>query len=257
MLAFVIKKTFYDMWDNMIRIILLNLGFLIVACLFFFFLKFLKFNTLLFCMASGITFVSVIWCYGVISRFTLELSNYNLPGFRDIIGYFKETFAAGLFLSLILFVSLLIVVISIPFYMKTRNIAGLAGVSIIFWISVIFFLSLSYYYPVLGMLGGRPVRILKKCFLIFIDNIGFTIFIAAGIAVIIAISVFLGFIVPGISTAALWVNAGLKIRLYKYDYLEANPGANRRKIPWKSLISEENEILGKRTLKDFIFPARQ
>ncbi len=257
MFTLMFKKTFFDMWDNMLRLILLNIGLLILICFFLFLLNLARSQIVLFYSILGIAFIGMICYNGVIARFTLEISDYNLPDFRDFFGFFKETFAASLFLSVILAFYLMIIFVSIPFYLKIGNIVGLAGVSIIFWISVIFFLSLIYYYPVFGRLNKQPTKILKKCFIIFFDNLGFTIFIAIGMIVILLLSTFLGFILPGLSTIALWVNAGLKLRLLKYDYLEANPDTNRRKIPWASLIAEENDILGKRTFKDFIFPAKQ
>ena len=52
----------------------------------------------------------------------------------------------------------------------------------------------------------------------------------------------------------LWYNVALKLRMYKYEYLEKNPNAKRKDIPWETLLAEEKEYLGKRTLKGFIFP---
>jgi len=40
----------------------------------------------------------------------------------------------------------------------------------------------------------------------------------------------------------------------KYDWLEANPGADRRKIPWDALLIDEREKTGTRSLKNLIFP---
>jgi hypothetical protein len=44
--------------------------------------------------------------------------------------------------------------------------------------------------------------------------------------------------------------------MYKYDYLEKNPG-DRRRIPWDALLVEDRERVGKRTLKGMIFPWKE
>ncbi len=35
MFGFLIKKAFFDMWDNMFRILLMNLGYILVLAIFF------------------------------------------------------------------------------------------------------------------------------------------------------------------------------------------------------------------------------
>ena len=62
---------------------------------------------------------------------------------------------------------------------------------------------------------------------------------------------------PGISAVVLWISVGLKLRLYKYDYLEKNPEANRKKIPWDALLVADKDRVGKRTLRGMIFPWKE
>ena len=55
------------------------------------------------------------------------------------------------------------------------------------------------------------------------------------------------------------VNA-LRICLYKYDWLEVNPGISleqRKNVPWEDLIAKDRKTLGPRTLKGFIFPWKE
>ena len=46
--------------------------------------------------------------------------------------------------------------------------------------------------------------------------------------------------------------------MYKYDWLEKNPGLDaktaRKSIPWDDLLSDDEDIVGDRSLKSFIFP---
>jgi len=52
----------------------------------------------------------------------------------------------------------------------------------------------------------------------------------------------------------IWHQAALKLRLKKYDYLEENPEANRKQIPWDALLIDERNKVGPRTFKGMIFP---
>jgi putative membrane protein len=68
----------------------------------------------------------------------------------------------------------------------------------------------------------------------------------------------LGFIAPGVSGVILAYNNALRLRMYKYDWLETQSGLSRkdarRRIPWDELLAEDKETLGPRDFKSFIFP---
>jgi hypothetical protein len=72
--------------------------------------------------------------------------------------------------------------------------------------------------------------------------------------VMLVLSVVLAFLLPGPGGVLLFLDEGLRLRLLKYDWLEANPEANRRKIPWETLLIDEQEKTGTRSFKSFIFP---
>jgi len=61
-------------------------------------------------------------------------------------------------------------------------------------------------------------------------------------------------LLPGLAGLALGSDVALKLRLHKYDWLEAHPDANRRKIPWDDLLEEDRELVGKRTFRGMFFP---
>ena len=76
--------------------------------------------------------------------------------------------------------------------------------------------------------------------------------------ILLAFSVlFIGFF-PSIAGILIANTNALRLRLYKYDYLEEHPELTtkkeRRQIPWEDLIYEDRETLGPRKLKSFIFP---
>jgi hypothetical protein len=68
------------------------------------------------------------------------------------------------------------------------------------------------------------------------------------------LSILLAFLFPGPAGVILYLDEALRLRLLKYNWLEENPQANRRKIPWDALLIEERERTGTRTFRNFIFP---
>jgi hypothetical protein len=74
---------------------------------------------------------------------------------------------------------------------------------------------------------------------------------------VLVASLFTALLLPGISSILLFWNTAFKLRLYKYDWLEQNPGSNKKSIPWDALLVEDRERVGKRTLKGMIFPWKE
>jgi hypothetical protein len=75
--------------------------------------------------------------------------------------------------------------------------------------------------------------------------------------VLIALSIFFIGLIPSMAGISIGNTNALRIRLYKYDYLEEHPeitGRQRKKIPWEELIYEDRETLGPRKLRSFLFP---
>jgi hypothetical protein len=73
----------------------------------------------------------------------------------------------------------------------------------------------------------------------------------------LVLSVFTAGLLPGLAGIALSADVALRLRLFKYDWLEANPEANRRKVPWDDLLEEDRELVGTRTFKGMFFPWKE
>jgi uncharacterized membrane protein YesL len=147
-----------------------------------------------------------------------------------------------------------LLVVAIPFYLSIPSLIGLLLAAVIFWTMVVGILSLQFFLPIRARLDTKISKIFKKCFLIFFDNPFFCIFSLVYSIIILGISVFLAFLFPGPAGLLLYLDEALRLRLLKYDWFEANPDANRRKIPWDALLLEEREKTGTRSFKSFIFP---
>ena len=115
-------------------------------------------------------------------------------------------------------------------------------------------LSAQFYFPLQSNFDKKVFKNIKKMFLIFFDNLGFSFGLLIGTIIISIISVTTFFIFIGPSAILLWQNVALKLRIYKYEYFEKYPDSTRKNIPWDVLLANDREKMGKRTLRNLIFP---
>jgi hypothetical protein len=188
------------------------------------------------------------------SRCLKPVSDYGGFGFADFFNNIKIGWPLGILAGVIVFVCYLLVTVVMNFYLGMASMLGLLLAAIIFWTLVVLILSLQFLFAVRARLDKKIPKIIKKCFIIFFDNPGFSIFMLISSIFVLAISIFLAFLFPGPAGLLLFLDEGLRLRLLKYDYLDANPEANRKKIPWDALLIDERERTGTRSLKNFIFP---
>jgi len=246
------------MWDNMFKIVALNLGFIAFSAIPIFLPMLVSkiYNSDLLNMiisAIGILICSVY--LSAVSYSIRSISDYGNYNFGELIEGLKKTWLAGLVMGVFIFLLFLIVTIVIPFYISMEPpLAGLALSALIFWTMVFALLSLQYFFAVYNRLGSHIRKALKKCMLISLDNTGLSVFLIIHNTLALLLSVVFAFMFPGPAGVLIYIDEALRLRLLKYDYLEANPDANRRKIPWDALLIEEREKTGNRTFKNFIFP---
>lgn len=255
MLLFLVKKAFFDAWDNFLPLVLMNLGF--VALLAFpllvpFALSDLGPLVFFPLMAIGILMLFVYT--GAVSLAARDIVNYTNPEFKRFFTYLRESWKSSLVLGGIFVGHIAVIMVAFPVYTAMENILGLAALIFLFWASVIWLVSSQFFFPIRAQLDTKVGKILKKCFIVFFDNTGFALFLALGSLVNLVVSALTAFLIPGIAGWMVWLQAGLKLRLLKYDYLEENPDANRRKIPWDALLIDEKDRVGSRSIRGMIFP---
>ena len=257
MLGFYIKKAFFDMWDNLLTLVLINLGFIMVMAAVVYFPYLLSASPVLslFGLCVGLVLFNIY--AGGAARVAGAMADFQSITLREFAGYLKDTLSASLSLGGITVLQVIVLAVAFPFYLNVGGIVGLAAMSLIFWISIVWWLSSQYFFPVRHRLDRDIRKILKKCFILFFDNTGFTIFMGIGSLVIIVISGFTAFLLPGFGAVLLWQQVGTRLRLYKYDYLEENPEADRKRIPWAALLMEDKERVGPRSLRGMIFPWKE
>lgn len=257
MFGFLIKKAFFDFWDNLYRVFLLNLGFLVLGSLI----------SLAFIRSLGIPALSyaillpgaaLLFVYtGAASRLVREISDYGQPGFRD----FLEHLAGSWLASLLFFAvnALLIFLLGIAFqvYGGMQSFLGLLAAALLFWAGLVWAFACQFFFPIQSRLDRRFLKSLKKMLLVFLDNPFFSIGLFLIGVLLFVLSLFTAFLLPGPAAVLLWANVGFKLRLYKYDWLEQHPGSDRKQVPWEVLLREDRERVGPRTLKGMIFPWKE
>jgi len=254
MIGFLIKKNFFDLWDNLFKVALLNIGFIISLSIPVFIPTLL---TSVPVLGMGALLIGILWCFVYLSAASQSLkalSDYGNFGFADFFKNLKAFWRTGLVLGLIVFLGYLLVSVVIPFYLSMKSMVGLLLGAVIFWTLVVAVLALQFFFAVRARLDTKLTKVIKKCFIIFFDNPLFCVFSLIHNFVMLALSMLVAFLFPGPAGILLFLDEGLRLRLLKYDWLEANPDANRRAIPWDSLLIDERERTGTRSLKSFIFP---
>ena len=257
MIGFLLRKTLYDLWDNMFRIVTINIGFAATAAIPIFLptLSVRFFDSVALEMALCAFGILVCSVYLATAAYSLKsVSDYGSFGFGDFFRNLKIMWPAGIVMGLFVFLLFVVVSFVIPFYLSIQSLVGLLLAAIVFWTTIFAILSFQFYFTVYARLGSKVMKSFKKCMIISLDNSGFSIFsLLHNIAALILSIVFV-FMFPGPAGILLFLDEALRLRLLKYDWLEENPGANRRKIPWDALLIEEREKTGTRSLKNFIFP---
>ena len=255
MIGFFIKKAFFDGWDNLISMVLFNLMYVALLMLCLYAVSAIPSSAVLFITIFAGVFIFSLLMGGTAAA-ALGWSDYrsgSWASFRQGIG---RNIRHSLLFCLILLLFIFNIVLIIPFYVQ--SIGGVPGFIIsliLFWMEIAIALTLPFYFPLMNLLpADRPLKTLKKCFIILLDNLGFSIFFFIYNLILVAVSVFTIGLVPGMTGLQLLAQDGMKLVMMKYDWLDANPGADRRHLPWADILFEEKEKVGPRSLKSMIFP---
>lgn len=272
MYGFLIKKNFCDGWDNLLSLVITNVIFLFCMIGIIMLSSFVTnklsddtTNLVFYLIQTGILFLGLFLAttidlaYGEVSVKIANFEGVRLTQFfRNIPGVLLHAFLFSLLIVVIVFVS----TYSIYFYViQQQSLFSLFIGALIFWIDILIALSLQWFVPIRCTFHNSFMKCIKKCFLIFMDNTGFSIIIALYTILLAALSILpIGFF-PSIAGIAIAKQNAFRIRLYKYDYLEEHPELKtpreRKKIPWEELIYEDRETLGPRKLRSFLFPWKE
>ncbi len=184
--------------------------------------------------------------------------------FKNLVPSIKDGMLYGLMIALLVSIA----IVSLPFYIhmfapgdgQKGNILGLVFASFIFWFEVVTFLSLQWFLPVRSLMHNKFLKCLKKSYILFFDNAGFTVLLALVNLLNLIITVLTLGMIPGIHGMTITCSDALRLRMYKYDWYEVNPGMTkqqRKEVPWDDLLANDKRALGPRKWKSFLFPWKE
>lgn len=264
MYGFLLKKSFCDGWDNLLSVIITNVIILFVSmgCFLLFSLTVKLNSSLLMCACILLTCVIIsilVFAYGDISA---EIANFN--GIR-IVDYFKAIPSSlkdgSLFGLMIGGIGILSFFCFDYYFLQMKSLFGIFLGGMILWLDIFLFLTLQWFLPIRSLMHNNFRKCFKKSLIIFFDNTGFSILVGLYNLLCFAISIFCVGLIPAWAGTLINNTNALRIRLYKYDYLDEHPELKtkkeRKKIPWEELIYDDRETLGPRKLKSFLFPWKE
>lgn len=295
MLNLFFRKNFYDGWDNLILIFIPNFildALVVVAGLLCVpaFTLFKNSNWYLYIILAVIVGLIIALCIFNLAwaKTAYDLVDYGSPEIKDFFKNLKGCVADGIKFGLtwIVFLFIALLGIKILLFPQTGTIpageeviqevaastiqvaqgvtpVGLLSGFILVWFSLAIVMILCWYPVVRAALNKSYSVSLKKCFYLFMDNIGKNLILSVYNLFLLILSVIMMGIAPGMAGVQISRANFLRLLLKKYDYIEeldkqgepANSRA-RRFIPWKKILEEENEINPPRPAKEFFFPWR-
>lgn len=261
MIKFFIKKNFFDGWDNMMSLIWPNLFILTIVIGFSFGAHYIiNYSTLAAYIFILLGFIVATICTFAFGTSAASIASFNSVTFKDYLKEIPKVLKDGILFSLLLLLCFLMIFVAVPFYINWGNTIGLLLAALVLWLDIMTILALQWFLPIRSLMHNSFGKCLKKSFILFFDNPGFSIFMFVYDLVIIILSLPVFFIVPSFAGIVLAQVNAVRLRLYKYDWIEDHPNASKKQkknIPWKELIEEDRENIGPRSLKTFIFPGKE
>jgi len=258
MVFFYLKKNFCDGWDNLLSLLLPNLFMLLIVVGTYFLTGYvIESIPFLGVIIPAIGFLAVTVALFAFGSCAAKIANFKSVTFKEYLAEIKNVWKDGLLFGLLIGFLGVFAFFSIPFYFAQGTIFGFFLAAVLFWFLLICILALQYFLPLRSLMNNDFKKCLKKSFILFFDNPGFSIFLLFYTIILLVLSCVLFFMIPGFTGLLLAQTNALRLRLYKYDWYEAHPDLTpkeRKHVPWDELIAEDYDTLGPRSLKSFIFP---
>jgi|GEM_PF-3063394 len=241
MVLLLIKKTFYDFWDNLYSMFLFGIITVVIAA---------------FCFATCVTvgtnglqiyavIIGLIVCLGqflaAMFFYTYDIAMNEEVKVRNMFGYISDTWKINLLISGILSVISILSISGIAFYLRATGPIAIVGTGVLAGTGIIVGLVLLFFYPFYIRSEGDIVESFKKSAFFISDNPVYVMGIIFGIAVIVAMSMFSYMIIPGLGAMVLWINVCVRTRLFKYDYRKAT-NTHSGDIPWEEVLKDDIEM---------------
>ena len=178
----------------------------------------------------------------------------------------KIGFSFGALLALVILIFRFAIAYYLGNFFKDGSLFNLLLTAALGWVLLVSIIALQWFIPLYFLQENNGFKkCLKKSFIIFYDNVFFSISLFIYNVLLFAFSCAFFFILPGLNGILLSSTNALRLRLYKYDWIEKMAESNpdfennrdkRNEVPWDKLLAEDKESLGPRKLLSFVFPWR-
>ena len=268
MFKFFFKKNLWETWDNLFHVVLMNFILIGLFALASFLCTFaLTLSDKAYCYnpfflgAILICCPLIFWVIFAEGDNAARIANFDVPSWKDFFRNFKSTFKDGMLFGLMVGALIDIMMITPTYYyscyVQSKNLMYIVILGFVLWFFLLTFIALQYFLPIRSLMNNGFLKCLKKCYIITFDNLGFTLGLTfLNIAHLLLTVITLG-ITPGLTGITITNTNALRLRLYKYDWLEVNPelsNKEKKRVPWNELLARDKEILGPVTFKTFIKP---
>lgn len=268
MIGFWLKKNLCDLWDNMLAVVVPNACLLVLAlaCTFMFSaVGMIPQNAGLQNIYSyaALYVACAMFCTAVLAagETAAKISRFESPSFTTFFAELRPCLKDGLLFALVVWLVISVATVTLPCYFLMwkdhGSFAGLILAMFVFWCVLVSVLSLQWFVPVRSLMHSSVAGCIKKSYVLFFDNAGFSLVMALNTVALCAISVVSLGTFPGVSGIAVTHTNALRLRMYKYDWLEVNPDLTkeeRRDVPWDDLLATDKKTLGPRKWRSFLFP---
>lgn len=290
MFGFFFKKNFYDGWDNVLLETVPNLifdVFLFLGAMTLFLAAKLNLNH-----AITNNICIIIWAATILLLFIIgsilvldwaltarEIAAYEATELKDFFIRLPSCLLDGVLFGFLLFILSAVTIFGLCYYFKLTPkrlpngiwyigveegsvlpFVGLAAGSVFAWVALSVFQMMFFYPAVRAVIGNGFRKSLKKCFIIFLDNLGASMLLMIHNFVLFAISVVMLGLLPGLSGIGLARVNFVRLVIKKYDYATKLQNAGKAvpsKVPWKEVLEEDVRVTGNRSLKTFFFPWKE
>ena len=253
MTGFLLKKSFLLYWDNLYKLLCVNLclTLLMAICIYLSSLQ-----------GGDYPGIVVIYFFnlliGATSLVPRKISDYDQAEISLFLLAVKTLWKDALFFTACLVLHVAVLNHLIPFYLRLGSkLVGLSLAMLLFWICAIWWVAMIYYYPLRLRLNLPVFKAAHNSLLLLTDNLSLSLAIFLLSSIFLVLSLVTSMLLPGISFVLVFHQVAGRTVLLKYDYLESHPLANKKDIPWSLLLKDDLEIIGKRSLKQIIFPWKE
>ncbi len=250
-----IKKTFFDLWDHLFFAMAVNLVFTLstlgLTSLSFLFQGLGPVGLFVF---LPLPLLAAAVLGGLATFWARDITVKGSAHFADVLPHLVASWKPSLAFGLAWIVLAAGFLFGVPFYSSVNSIVGFVFGVVMAW-ALFFGTGMSLYYPGLNaQVEAKVGKLVRKSFLVFLANpwtslVMILVFFLGLAGTILTLGFF-----PGILGLSIWLQVCFKFVMAKYEWIEANPEADHKKVPWNVILAEDMEKVGPRSLKSLIFP---